>query len=183
MVLQAAGDLFFEQGYHSTTVDQVIERSGISKPTVYNYYPTKQDLCIAYLTERMAVELKLLRDVLAAKRSAKTKYMGIIEHYGDRILASDYRGCGFYNMISEMADCKNPIVKTAKNYAESVKEIIRAVVEELIQADPKYRKLDKELLTNSYYVILGGMIMASQEFHDVWPIQTARQTISRLIEC
>lgn len=41
-VLDAARDLFVAQGYGATTVEQVAERAGVSKPTVFNAVGNKQ---------------------------------------------------------------------------------------------------------------------------------------------
>jgi AcrR family transcriptional regulator len=53
-VLAAARELFLEQGYGATTVDQVASRAGVSKPTVFSAVGNKQTL------------LKVVRDVAMA---------------------------------------------------------------------------------------------------------------------
>ncbi len=53
-VLAAARELFLAQGYGATTVEQVAERAGVSKPTVFTAVGNKQTL------------LKVVRDVAMA---------------------------------------------------------------------------------------------------------------------
>jgi AcrR family transcriptional regulator len=53
-VLDAARDLFVSQGYGATTLDQVAERAGVSKPTVFTAVGNKAEL------------LKVVRDVAMA---------------------------------------------------------------------------------------------------------------------
>lgn len=53
-VLRAARELFVEQGYGGTTMDQVAERAGVSKPTVFTAVGNKATL------------LKVVRDVAMA---------------------------------------------------------------------------------------------------------------------
>jgi AcrR family transcriptional regulator len=53
-VLDAARQLFVEQGYVATTVDQIAERAGVSKPTVFAAVGNKREL------------LKTVRDVALA---------------------------------------------------------------------------------------------------------------------
>jgi AcrR family transcriptional regulator len=53
-VLAAARDLFLTQGYGATTLDQVAERAGVSKPTVFAAVGNKVEL------------LKVVRDVAMA---------------------------------------------------------------------------------------------------------------------
>src|SRR5687768_10475433 len=54
LVLDAARTLFIEQGYVATTVDQIAERAGVSKPTVFTAVGSKRVL------------LKELRDIALA---------------------------------------------------------------------------------------------------------------------
>ncbi len=43
-ILEAATEMFLKDGYDATPVDAIVERSGGSKATLYNYFPTKADL-------------------------------------------------------------------------------------------------------------------------------------------
>lgn len=46
--------LFAEQGFAATTMDQVTAAAGVAKGTLYNYFPTKEDLAIAVVSSRQA---------------------------------------------------------------------------------------------------------------------------------
>jgi AcrR family transcriptional regulator len=48
-MLDAAVRVFSRQGYHATSVDEIAEAAGISKPMVYAYLGTKEELFIACL--------------------------------------------------------------------------------------------------------------------------------------
>jgi len=43
-IITAAWDLFYEQGYEDTTVEEIIERSGTSKGSFYHYFEGKDAL-------------------------------------------------------------------------------------------------------------------------------------------
>lgn len=43
-VLKAAIELFAEQDYEATTINQISERAGIAKGTFFNYFANKEDL-------------------------------------------------------------------------------------------------------------------------------------------
>jgi AcrR family transcriptional regulator len=66
-ILQAAKELFLEQGYDSTTIRKIAERVGISAPALYLYFRDKEALMLAlcdqtfgYLMEAVA---EIERDV------------------------------------------------------------------------------------------------------------------------
>ena len=46
-MLDAAVGVFSTAGYHSASMDDIAERAGISKPMVYAYLGTKEELFIA----------------------------------------------------------------------------------------------------------------------------------------
>ncbi|WP_394782047.1 TetR/AcrR family transcriptional regulator [Undibacterium sp.] len=43
-ILKAAETLFFEQGYASTTMDQIVQALGVTKPFVYYYFRNKLEI-------------------------------------------------------------------------------------------------------------------------------------------
>jgi TetR/AcrR family transcriptional repressor of mexJK operon len=52
-VLQAAKKQFTEHGYEGASIDAIAETSGVSKVTIYSYFPTKAALFQAAITHRV----------------------------------------------------------------------------------------------------------------------------------
>ncbi|WP_445488714.1 TetR/AcrR family transcriptional regulator [Niallia sp. 03133] len=46
-VLNKAHELFIEKGFHATSIQEILETSGISKGTFYNYFTSKNELLIS----------------------------------------------------------------------------------------------------------------------------------------
>ena len=74
-ILQAARDVFFENGFHRATVDAVAERAEVSKGTVYLYFESKETILAHLLLEglhELEEELELAfaadEDLLAEER-------------------------------------------------------------------------------------------------------------------
>src|SRR5215475_10010329 len=51
IILDAAGELFLEQGYEGFSMRRVAERIGYSATTIYRYYEDKDDLLFAVINE------------------------------------------------------------------------------------------------------------------------------------
>ncbi len=181
-IIQAAFELFYQQGYQATTVDQIIDKSGVSKPTVYSHFPSKEDLCVAYMKERHSRELQSLDKFLKQEKTAKDRYLGVMRWMQRGLIDSNYRGCGFFNMVSEIPDPKNPIVYEAKNFVDQFRKVIKERVNELRESDDKYKGLDPDRIADAYYLIVGGSIMGSQEYRDSWPTDRALLEVEKLIE-
>lgn len=60
-ILQAAEDVFLGKGYQLATVDDIAGRSGLSVGALYRYFPTKSDLMLSLLEERLGRTPDLLR--------------------------------------------------------------------------------------------------------------------------
>ncbi|MCI0707993.1 MAG: TetR/AcrR family transcriptional regulator [Ignavibacteriae bacterium] len=43
-ILQAAGEKFFSQGFSKVTVDEIASEIGMSKKTIYKFFPSKEDI-------------------------------------------------------------------------------------------------------------------------------------------
>lgn len=63
VILDAARQLFAASGYQGTSIDLVVQTASVSKPTVYNNFPTKQALLVALLEELLS-EVQQQRQVI-----------------------------------------------------------------------------------------------------------------------
>jgi AcrR family transcriptional regulator len=61
MLEEAASELFLEQGYDGTTIDQISARAGVARTTFFNYFATKGDL----LWVELDAAIPRLREALA----------------------------------------------------------------------------------------------------------------------
>lgn len=43
-IIQASFSVFLEKGYQKSTIEEIAEKAGISKPTVYSYFKNKEDI-------------------------------------------------------------------------------------------------------------------------------------------
>ena len=62
-MIQAATQLFLEQGFESSTMDQVADAAGVSRRTLFRYFPSKVDLVFPEHERRLSgFEEELARD-------------------------------------------------------------------------------------------------------------------------
>ena len=62
-ILDAAQDVFATYGYEGSTIDEVADRAGISKPNLHYYYKRKKDLYLAVLRRTLEIWLVPLREL------------------------------------------------------------------------------------------------------------------------
>lgn len=64
-LLTTARQLFFEDGYHPTSLEKVADAAGYSKGAVYSNFRNKDELCMAVLDEVRAERLGEIVDMMA----------------------------------------------------------------------------------------------------------------------
>ena len=65
-LLDAASEIFVERGYHAAGMDEIAVHAGVSKPVLYQHFPSKLDLYIAVVDSHAE---KLVSDVNTALRT------------------------------------------------------------------------------------------------------------------
>ncbi|WP_050615039.1 TetR/AcrR family transcriptional regulator [Bacillus testis] len=74
IIINCAQKLFNEKGYYSISVQDIIDASGISKGTFYNYFHSKKDLVLALL-QHVNNEIAIERQFIAKTGSKKDKQL------------------------------------------------------------------------------------------------------------
>ncbi len=77
-VVRAAAECFAEKGIRSTTVDDVAERAGVSRPTVYRHAGGKDDLVAAVLAQEAGALIDELREVALDATDLSSLVSGVV---------------------------------------------------------------------------------------------------------
>jgi AcrR family transcriptional regulator len=146
-ILETAGRLFYGQGIRAVGVDTIAAEIGISKRTLYNYFPSKDELVVAYLS----------RHCIPPKTSDKPLLEQILYMFDwlERWFASDtFRGCPFVNAIAELSDATHPGTQLAVAYKERRRLWVRDALSRLNVADP-------DALSTQIAILAEGAIIAA----------------------
>ncbi len=146
-ILDTAGRLFYGQGIRAVGVDTIAAEIGISKRTLYNYFPSKDELIVAYLS----------RHFIQAKASDRPLLEQILRYFDwlERWFASDtFRGCPFVNAVAELGDPTHPGAKMAVAFKEQRRLWLRDALARLNVADP-------DGLATQVAILVEGAIIAA----------------------
>ncbi|MGW4490168.1 TetR/AcrR family transcriptional regulator [Amycolatopsis sp. NPDC004368] len=101
-ILDAAAELFYLHGLRGVGVEQVIERSGVAKSTLYVHFRTKEDLVAAYLRrtdESWRARLRAAAE--AAGPAAADQLVGVFDALLDAFDRHGFFGCPFISAAVE----------------------------------------------------------------------------------
>jgi len=111
-ILETADRLFYLRGIRAVGVDTVAAEIGISKRTLYNHFPSKDELISAYLARRFI-------QVPPSDRPPAEQILRTFDSLERRFGSSDFRGCPFVNAVAELGPEDQSVKKIAIAFKES----------------------------------------------------------------
>jgi AcrR family transcriptional regulator len=109
-LVEAASELFYAQGLRAVSADKIIERVGTTKVTFYRHFRTKDELVMAYLRGRAAIEREGIGAAIAhAGGDPEVALRLISEGIGAIACRPGFRGCPFINAAAEYPDPDSPV--------------------------------------------------------------------------
>lgn len=182
-IISTAIELFYQHGYRATGINEVIEKSGVAKATFYNHFPTKEELCRAYLDAAKETELATIDAAVRAAEGPLQRFMAPLETVRPWLIQTNFRGCGFINIAAEIPDPRSPLRRAGALLYDGITARVETLAAELIASDPrKYGHLDIRSLSSDYVVAFGGAVALAEIYHDIWPIERAIATVRRLLD-
>ena len=82
-LLAAAQEVFVAQGYHAAAMDEIAERAGVSKPVLYQHFPSKLDLYLALLDRHSDDLVARVRTALDSTTDNKQRVAATLSAYFD----------------------------------------------------------------------------------------------------
>lgn len=85
-ILQAALELFAEKGFYQTTTKAISRKAGIAEGTLFNYFPTKEDLALYFFEQELDAVFEWYKHDSRIRRAAlPEKLFAIIHQSLDRL--------------------------------------------------------------------------------------------------
>jgi len=126
-ILGAAYELFYRHGYGRVGVDAIAAHAGVTKRTLYNHFPSKDELVAAALDNQHVQAFAQIRKWGAkAARNPREFLSGIFEELRQWASKPRWLGSGFTRLTMEMADLPgHPVRRAAHLHKTEVESWLR----------------------------------------------------------
>ncbi|MFH1156066.1 MAG: TetR/AcrR family transcriptional regulator [Pseudomonadota bacterium] len=181
-IIETALNLFYTQGYLATGINQIIAESKVAKATFYAHFPSKEALCLAYLQARHILWMGWLKESVAGNKSTTEKLTGIFKFLEMWMSESNFRGCAFLNIATEIPSIDSKIRDEVIKHKDDLQAYIKDIIQALIESDSSFSELDAQQTAKIVYVLVEGAIVSSQNYSATWPIKAAQKAVKNLLK-
>jgi AcrR family transcriptional regulator len=172
-LLEAANELFYDEGVHTVGIDRVIERAGVAKASLYNTFGSKDELVRAYLEGRHARVAARITRYLERYSDPRDRLLGVFEAQGELFAEQGFRGCAFVSASAESPG--EAVSRAADDYRGWVRGLLTGLSREAGAADPE--KLGRQL-----HMIYDGASLSARMDRDPSSAVAARAAAVTLLD-
>lgn len=173
-LLEAALELFVEKGFAATRSEEVAARAGVSKGTLYLYFPSKEELLKAVIHQTLSADIAAgaRRVADAGSQPSGELLVDVMTEWWTKVFRSPSSGV-FKLVITEVRN----FPEIADFYMKEVVEPGKAVIAQLLQrgvSRGEFRPVDINLTVHS--VVL-PMVMLCMHKHSLGACSAVEPTM------
>ncbi|MGY3792525.1 TetR/AcrR family transcriptional regulator [uncultured Aquimarina sp.] len=178
-IVTTASNLFYSKGYNLTGINEIIKEAGIAKATLYNHFPSKEDICIAYLQSKNVTFTKDINAFVNQAAPGKDRIYALFEFLKLFFDQKDFNGCWCLNTYTEMPKenetVREEIQQQKNDFIDFIKELI---------AENHSQESDNEnmILARKVYLLYEGAISESKLHQNTWPIEASLSLCKKILE-
>ena len=172
-LLDVARRMFGTSGYHQVSMDAVAREAGVTKPILYDHFPSKRDLYLALLDADLTVLHERVRSALDAPTGNRERIRSSFQAYFDFV---DEHAEGFQLLMQETVGAEDDF----RLYVEAFRLRILSEVADLIERESQGR-LDR---VHAETVALGliGMVENVARREPGAPATVRREALDTLVQ-
>ena len=138
-IIAVATSLFREKGYHATSLDDIAERIGFTKPAIYYYFGSKEDILFAIVDGIVDEGLRRIREIAGRGGSPAQRLHDLLAENMRVILENIEPNTVFYNERGLLSPERERAIRDReREYTGIVRDLYVESVEagELLDVDP-----------------------------------------------
>ncbi len=166
-IIMTAMELFWDKGYGSTSVADILSRSQIHSGSLYHFFPGKQDVLIGVLEfYRDQIDTWLLQPAWNGIDDPIEKIFALLNAYRTQLLTTDFSfGCPIGNLALELHEpdpkVRELLAANFANWTTAIEGCLDAAKNRL-PSSANQRALAEYILT-----VMEGAVMQARSYRDI----------------
>ena len=157
-ILATAYELFSHRGVQNVGIDELIERAGVAKATLYRHFPSKEDLVLAFLEQREQLWTYGWVEAEARRRgqTPEEQLLAVFDLFDEWFHRDDFEGCSFINILLEIGNLDHRVGRASADYLANIRSVVRMLAQEAGLRDP-------DAFALSWHILMKGSIVQAAE--------------------
>jgi TetR/AcrR family transcriptional regulator, transcriptional repressor for nem operon len=178
-LVDAAMQLFWEKGYNSTSIADVLKAADANAGSLYHFFPTKQDLLAAVLDRYLeGIYPMLLDPAWEGVDDPLERVFALLARYRELLVETDcFYGCPIGSLALELHEPDPPVrERMAANFAAWTAAVERCLADAgaRLPAD-----LDRRALAQFILTTMEGGVMQSRTHREIGPFDACVAQLRR----
>ena len=175
-ILGVARELFYREGIRAVGVDEIVRKAGVTKPSLYRSFPSKDELAASYLRQYdRDFWTRFDESVKRHPGDARRQIVDFLEGVGRRSQKKGYRGCGMTNAAVEYPEESHPARAVSEDNKKELRRRLRAMAAEM-------GARDADALGDGLLLLIEGAYISAQLFGPGGPSGAVATNADLLIE-
>ena len=145
-LLATTEQLIYQSGIGATGMDRIVKASGVARKSIYRYFPTKEALVAAALTQRDGRWMAWFEAAAPGNLPLPVRIQAMFAALEAWFGTPDFRGCAFINAAGETGDAADVIRQVAQAHKLRLLAYLRSVADEAGIAPAPADELARQLL-------------------------------------
>ena len=124
IILNSAGAVFAEYGFHKATISQIASQAGVADGTLYLYFKNKDDILYQYISYKTEVVFEKMRAAVEKGKNAEEKLRLLIRCHLEEFQNDKSMAVNFLSEARYLRDIQSQIKDISKMYLDLLSEII-----------------------------------------------------------
>lgn len=157
-VLVKAREVFCKRGYNGTSMDDLVQATGLSRSSIYDTFGDKHGLFLKSLDQYRNEQQQSVEQQTAKCDSPKKKIRAIFDYYIKDILADKSgNGCLLINVSLEVGSIDKEVATIFQANAEETEQMLSALIKEGQAKGEISKRFTPKALARQFYNSLMGL--------------------------
>ncbi len=184
-IVESAQKLFHRNGFQNTSVDSILQSTGVTKSNLYYHFKSKEMLGLLVLEKRITeYERDFFADTLENKKLTPEQrlaryYKKVIAHYQ----SLDFRyGCPFGNLALELSDTNEKFRLRLSEFFDHWRRVIEQCIKDGIKQEQFRNDISPKNISQLILSHLEGAIMMSKNHRSEQSLSAGSRAMLKLIK-
>lgn len=161
-VLEKAKQLFWKQGFHATTVQNLVDHLGINRASIYNTFGGKNELYEAAFNSYREENFEFLKTRLTKSKEVRKNLIALFKDIVSASISDDDRkGCFVVNCTTEYLPLHNNILSDLKDNQNCFQNLVSEALQNGKENGEFAADLNVKDISSYLFTFLSGLQISS----------------------